>query len=736
MKHYLFLLLLLLPESFIYGQALSPDSIPHSLNEVIISTSKFEETRRTVPQDIQVITPLQIRYAQAQTTADLLSNTAGVFVQRSQMGGGSPVLRGFEASRILLVIDGVRMNNLIYRSGHLQNVITTDNNSLERVEVLFGPGSTMYGSDALGGVIHLYTRNPAFSDSTGSLNTHGNAFTRWGSVNSEKMGHLDFNIGGRRWASFTSITFSDFGDIKGGSNANPFYASPYGERAFYADRINGRDTLVKNKDRYRQVQSAYSQYDLLQKISFRQSDRLMHTLNLQFSNSSDVPRYDRLTDADGNGGLRFAEWYYGPQTRFMGAYHLLLKTPFSYFGQVKATASYQWVEESRYTRRFGNDVRSERTEQVNVGAITIDFLHLGDRHRMNLGTDVQMNNLSSTAQNRNIATGGITPVDTRYPDGDNNMTTFSLYMSESWTLAPGLTLTDGFRIGYSSLRSNFRDTTFFRFPFNEVSQNNLVYSGSIGLVHVPTDDLKFSALFSTGFRVPNVDDLAKVFESGAGTIVVPNEKIDPEQTWTGEIGITKVYDGRSSWENILFYTRFLDAIVVGDFSYQGRDSIIYDGQLSRVVAAQNTGEAYVYGFTSSYRARLLEDFRISLQASYTYGRIKTDSSDTPLDHIPPFVLRMGLEYTHGSFRSDFFVMYNGWKRLKDYNLNGEDNLQYATPDGMPAWMTLNWRVSYKAPKNITIEAGIDNLLDTQYRVFASGINGPGRNLFGVLRYSF
>lgn len=736
MKKTIFILLLLSSSLSLRAQENTSDSIIHSLNEVIISSGKFEETRRTVAQDIQVLTPLQIRYSQAQTTADLLSNTAGVFVQRSQMGGGSPVLRGFEASRILLVIDGVRMNNLIYRSGHLQNVITTDNNNLERVEIMFGPGSTMYGSDALGGVIQLYTRNPAFADSAGKLSTHGNAFTRWGSANGEKTGHLDLNIGGRRWASLTSITFSDFGDLKGGSNANPFYALSFGERPFYVDRINGRDTLVKNKDRYRQVETAYSQYDLLQKVSFRQSERLLHTLNLQFSNSSDVPRYDRLTDPDGTGGFRFAEWYYGPQTRFMGAYHLLLKTPQVYFGQIKATASYQWVEESRYSRRFGNDLRSERIEQVNVAALTVDFQHLGEKHRMNLGADVQLNGLRSTAQNVNIVSGGITPLDTRYPDGDNTMSTFSLYLNESWTLAPGLTLTDGFRIGYSSLRSNFRDTTFFRFPFNEVSQNNLVYSGSIGLVHVPTDDLKFSALFSTGFRVPNVDDLAKVFESATGRIVVPNEDIAPEQTFTGEIGVTKVYNGRSSWENTLFYTRFLDAIVVGDFKYQGRDSIVYDGQLSKVVAAQNTGEAYVYGFTSSYRARLKEDFWINLQASYTYGRIKTDSSDTPLDHIPPFLIRMGLNYSHGAFRSDFFVIYNGWKRLKDYNLNGEDNLQYATPEGMPAWMTLNWRVSYKLPKNLTIEAGVDNLLDTQYRVFSSGINGPGRNIFGVLRYAF
>jgi hemoglobin/transferrin/lactoferrin receptor protein len=124
-----------------------PDTVQtNSMDEVIISANKAEETRKTISQQVQLMTAKQIRQAQAQTTADLLSNTAGIFVQRSQMGGGSPVLRGFEASRIVLVVDGVRLNNLIYRAGHLQNILSLDNNSLERVEVLFGPSSTMYGS--------------------------------------------------------------------------------------------------------------------------------------------------------------------------------------------------------------------------------------------------------------------------------------------------------------------------------------------------------------------------------------------------------------------------------------------------------------------------------------------------------------------------------------------------------------------------------------------------------------
>ena len=186
----------------------------------------------------------------------------------------------------------------------------------------------------------------------------------------------------------------------------------------------------------------------------------------------------------------------------------------------------------------------------------------------------------------------------------------------------------------------------------------------------------------------------------------------------------------------MYYTSFYDAIVTDEFTYNGQDSILYDGVLSQVLSNQNKDKAYIYGFSSSFRTRLMEDFVLSLSASWTYGRVKTDSADVPLDHIPPFVARMGLNYNYKKFSTDFFINYNGWKKLKDYSKSGEDNLQYATADGMPAWFTLNWRASYQVHKLITVQAGVDNIFDTQYRVFASGINGPGRNIFGTLRFTF
>jgi hemoglobin/transferrin/lactoferrin receptor protein len=712
-----------------------------SLDDIVISANKVEETKRNVAQQVQTISAKEIQISQSQSTADLISNTGTVFVQKSQMGGGSPVLRGFEANHILLVIDGVRMNNLIYRSGHLQDIMKTDNNSLDRVEILFGPSSTIYGSDALGGVIHLYTKKPLFAAEVNNPNIKLNAFSRYGSVNKEMTGHIDFNYGSAKFASITSFTYSKFDDLKGGKNQNPFYSKSFGERPFYVERINGKDSLVKNQDRYLQVQSGFSQYDLLQKFAFKQGDHVVHGLNIQFSNSTDVPRYDRLTDPEGT-GLKSAEWYYGPQKRLMAAYDFTLNNNGLFFQNIHFGLNGQQIEESRHTRSFGSDFINHRIEKVNVIGANLDFRKTMLNHSLRLGADIQLNDLTSTASRENIVTGSIGKLSTRFPDGDNTMNNYAAYISHTWIINENITLTDGIRAGYSTLYSTLKDSTTLPdplpavLPYTSIEQNTPVYSGSIGVIHSPTEDLKLALIVATGFRVPNLDDVTKLFDPSPGTVIVPNNKLEPEKTVNYELSVTNIIHNNSQWENTVYYTQLSDAITIADFKYNGADSILYDGQLSRVTASQNKEKAYIYGFSSNFKSQLNKHLSLGVSLSYTYGRIKTDSSDYPLGHIPPFMMQMRLNYNNAGFDSGININYNGWKRPSDYNLGGEDNEQYATPDGMPAWITAKVHFGYKVCKLISIQAGIDNIFDTQYRTFASGINAPGRNVYATLRFHY
>lgn len=715
------------------------------LNEVVVSANKIPEQRRNVAQQVSVVTMEAIKHLNAQTTADLIQNSGVVAMQRSQQGGGSPIMRGFEASRVLLVIDGVRMNNLIYRAGHLQNIITLDNNVLERAEVLFGPSSTVYGSDALGGVIHFYTRDPKLNPT--SLAT-GNAFIRYGAANNEKTGHVNVNLGGKRFASLSSFTFSDFGDLRMGEKANAALGEQFGLRMQYAQRAsdNQRDVLVTNADPFVQKNSGYKQWDVLQKFLFKQNEYLSHTLNFQYSTTTIIPRYDRLTDSAG-AGLRFAEWYYGPQVRLLGSYKLHWSELGSMADALTATLSYQSLEESRYDRRFNdgttpaNNRRNNRVEDVHVWGLTLDFIKSVRKSNLRYGFDGQFNSLTSTASRTDVATGAVTPQSTRYPDGDNTMNVVALYATHTLQLSEKLVLNDGVRIGKSSLHSTFVDKTFFNFPFDRIEQTPTFASGNIGLIYTPSS-WKFSLLGNTGYRVPNVDDLAKVFESVAGTmttpgtLVIPNPDLKPEKTINADLSITKFFSDKLHVEGTFFATSITDAIVTLPTSFQGQTTVSFGGFQANVVSSQNAQKAYIYGYSAGFKVNANREFSASGSYNYTKGRVKTKPYETPLDHIAPAFGRIGIQYNSNKLAAEFYTLFNGWKRLANYSTSGEDNLQYATTKGMPSWYTLNLRFSYEVSSWLTAQVGADNLLDLQYRQFASGINSPGRNVFANVRVRF
>ena len=718
------------------------DTIPEQLqlNEIVISFNKTEERKSKIPQPIEIIDSKTIARSQAQTTADLIAQNGSVLVQKSQQGGGSPIIRGFEASRILLVVDGVRMNNLIYRSGHLQNIMTIDNISLERAEILFGPSSTQYGTDALGGTIHLFTKKPILSSDKDPLIQVG-LRTRYSSVNEESTNGLDINIGWQRFASRTIVSFSRFGDLRNGKNTNPFFDGEYITRDNYIDSnfdkpgSYGIDSILTNENPNLQVRSGYNQYNLLQKFLFRQNDRVSHQLNLQYSNSTNLPRYDRLTDVSG-GALKWSEWYYGPQERLMMSYDLDIKSEGNFFSAYRFNINQQFVEESRHQRRYRNSGLQSRIENVAVSGFNFFAQHKSDSHEMQLGIDGQLNDLKSTASEVNIYTGESGNLDTRYPDGTNSMALAGVYLTHLWKLSEKTNITDGLRVGYSSLKSTMVDTTFFKFPFNTIEQQTPTYSGSIGLVHNASEKSKFSMLVSSAFRVPNIDDLAKIFESTPGSIIVPNDNIKPEKSITYEVGISRVLGSALRWDNTVYYTSFIDAIQTAAFSYKGADSIQYDGELSRVLASQNVGKAYIYGFSSNIKTALFRGFSFLASANYTYGRIKTEAGETPLDHISPFMAKLSASYEKNSLFVEAYALYNGAKKLKDYSDSGEDNLSYATEEGMPAWYTLNARIGYTFNTYFTIQGSVENIMDINYRVFASGINAPGRNMVLALKFNY
>jgi hemoglobin/transferrin/lactoferrin receptor protein len=711
-----------------------------NMDEAVVFSNKFVEKKKNLAQKIDILSAKTIARYNAQNSGDLLINSGNVFVQKSQQGGSSPVIRGFEASRVLLIVDGVRLNNAIYRSGHLQNAITVDQNMLERVEVMYGPASTIYGSDALGGVIHFRTKSPLLS-LTDKLLVKSTVFVRYSSVNNEKTGHADASLAGKKFGWLQSYTYSDFGDMKMGNVYRDKYYN-FGRRSQYIETINGADKIVTNSDDRIQRFSGYKQWDITQKLLFRQSDKISHQLNFQYSNSSNVPRYDRLQDVRNFGGtigttLRYAEWFYGPQTRIMGAYELNIDS-LVFLDVFKINLNYQDIKESRQQREYLRyDRFDSRREHVKVAAFTIDGKKTCGNNEISMGIDGQLNDVRSVADRTNLITGAVSKLDTRYPDGSNKMNYFGLYAQHLAKFNKGkIILNDGVRLQLVNLHSTIIDNSFFNLPVTDIKQSPFAVTGNLGAVYMPSAGLRITGNISSGFRAPNIDDAVRIFESSTAIkrVIIPNADINPEYTYNFDFGFSQTILDKVQFEVTGFYTLFRNAIATAPFRLNGQDSILYNGVKSAVYASQNVNKAYVRGINARLKIELGKKISFDNTVSQTYGRYKNpDGTEKPLDHVPPIFGKSSLTYTNNKFSTEVFGMYNGWKKIKDYNPDGEDNGQYATADGMPSWFTVNWRGSYMFNKNITLQLAVENITDKNYRYFASGFSAPGRNFIIALR---
>lgn len=702
------------------------------LNEIIISATRAPENKKYVAQPTLILSTKKLQFLNQQTTATLLEQTGSVFVQKSQLGAGSPVIHGFEANKVLIVVDGVRMNNAIFRGGHLQNVITIDNSILDKVEVLFGPASVAYGSDALGGVISFYTKKPLLSDTKKAI-TGGNAFIRYSSAYNEKTTHAHFSIGGNKIASLTSFTFSDFEDLRQGKNHYAAYPA-WGKRFFYAERINGKDSMVANSNPDLQKQSGYKQYDFLQKILLKASTT-EHLFNFQYSTSSNIPRYDRLTEMNASGKLKSAQWYYGPQKRLLAAYMLGLGSG-KWYDEASITAAYQDIEESRNNRNFGSAKLNHRIENVKVYSLNADFSKKFNKDELRYGAEAVLNAVDSKAYQEDITNGSRSSLDTRYPDGGAHTQSYALYGIHTRKISKNFVLNDGLRLTHSSLSAKFNDKTFFPFPFNDVNQNAASLTGNIGVIFTSDDGWRISPLFSTGFRTPNIDDLTKVFESASGNLIIPNPNLKPENTYSYELSILKTLINKVQIGATVFYTDYRDALTTEPTTFNGQGQVLYNGVLSNVSTTVNKARAYIYGISSNLAADISEHISFSSVLTYTYGRIKESPKNYPLDHIAPMFGRTSVTGHFSKFTAEVFALYNGAKKSKDYNLRGEDNQQYSADvvNGYtPSWFTLNLRTKYDINNHAAIQLAVENITDKFYRVFASGLSAPSRNFVITVR---
>ena len=696
-----------------------------TFNEVVVSANKWEQEEESISQDILSLNKKTIEFQNPQTAADMLAGTGQVFVQKSQLGGGSPKLRGFAANSVLLVVDGVRMNNAIFRSGNLQNIINIDPNSLGKSEVIFGPGSVIYGSDALGGVMDFHTINPQWASGSKAI-ISANLMTRYSSAANEKTGHMDVSVSRQKVIFFHSTSYTSFDDLRSGSNRNGDYKRAF-ERKFYVERINGEDQLIPNDDINVQKFSGYNLFNTISKAKVRLGENVDLGYGFYYSTTSDIPRYDNLTETIGDtDSLKAAKWYYGPQKWQMHNLRLNYYEATLLFDQARITIAAQKFEESRNDRDFGDDRLRTRTENVDMYSVAIDLDKELNRSNIYYGVDFFYNDVTSEGFRRNLETREITSTSSRYPDGGSTYSSTALYGSLVHNISDKVVLNSGVRFNIVSLNATTSDSVALSNDAAIISIDNEAVNGSLGIAWNPSKNYKFSYNISSGFRSPNIDDVGKLFEVGS-SIIVPNPNLNPEYSISNEVSVERKSD-RSLIRVVAFYSRLNDVIVDGPFTINGSTHL--NGL--DVFAKVNASAAKVYGGSLQIQAEVSESFAIKKTITIMDG--KDITNDQPLRHTTPAFGKFSLTFKTKKVQTEFYAEYNGNKNREDIPSSEIDRKPHLyTVNGSPEWFTLNIKSSYHINEFLKVNIGFENILDKHYRPFSSGISAQGRNFFISVR---
>jgi outer membrane receptor protein involved in Fe transport len=606
------------------------------------------------------------------TVPESLNIIPGVFVQKTNHGGGSPFVRGLTGNQTLILIDGIRLNNSTFRYGPNQYLNTIDPFSVNKIEVLRGSGSVQYGSDAIGGVIQIFTKDPAYSTEN-SFN--GSVSGRYGSGNMEQSGSTELYYSTNKMVLSGILGKKNFGDLIGGDTTG------------------------------RQSPSGYSQSDASLKFKFRISNNSELILANQFVHQTDVDVYHKVQLEN------FSSNKMGLQGRNLTYLKYSIDQGSSIFSKIDFTGSLNATVEERNSQKNSSQSISLERDNIKTSNLGIEvFSDLKENWTVNSGLEYYRDKVNSIRNIRNTQSGLITTQRGLYPDNSLYSNT-SVYSLHHLTLG-NFNIEGGLR--YNWLRATILDKDLGQMKINPgafVWNSGLNYS--VGKHHMYT-------LFNTGYRAPNIDDM------GTLGIVdfryeIPAYALKPEKSYNSEIGY-KYFS-----ENFSFGTAFYRN-KLSDLINRVQTSQVIDGY--KVYIKENTDNAVIKGLEGFAEFQASQNLFFDMFASFNHGR--NISKGEPLRRVPPFNGNISVKYKMNKF---YMKAELGWADKQERLAQGDKDDNRIPVGGTPGWKVLNVYSGYSL-KSIQLRLSAQNLFNADYRTHGSGINSVGRSLWTSLAYNF
>ena len=710
-----------------------------NLDEIVVAASRWTQQADLQPIKITSLSREESNKYNPQTAADLLTLSGEVFMQKSQYGGGSPMIRGFATNRLLYSVDGVRMNTAIYRSGNIQNVISVDPFTIGSTEILFGPGAVGYGSDAIGGVMIFNTLKTKLSLTEKPI-TYGSTTLRTATASNEFTGHANIGVGFKKWGFLTSFTYSKFNDLKQGTRGPKDYIQQYNVQPNYTVGGEVNDIVTLNTDKRKQSPSGYDQFNVMQKIRYAPTENWNLEYAFHYSETSDYARYDRHQRMR-NGLPRYAEWNYGPQKWMMNQLVVENMSPTTMYDSLKINASYQIFEESRISRDLNKPNRETQRERVDAWSATVDFRkEILPNLSLFYGAEYIQNNVKSTGEGLNVITNETSEIASRYPNA--KWYSAGVYAQTEWQATRRLNIEAGVRYNHYLINSDFSKAGY-EVPFDVLQKSNAgSISANVGVNWRPKYGWLIRLNYARGFRAPNVDDMGKLFDSVDGYVTVPNPDLKPEYADNIELGLAKKFGTFLQFDITGYYTHLNNAIVRRNSTFNGSETMLYQGEECRVQTLQNAAEANIWGIQAGINAEFAKWFYFNTKLNYQHGREELDNGEkSPSRHAAPFFGRASLGFSYDKITIEAYTQFQAECSAENMPEEEKEKTEIYALDlngnpYSPGWITINFRASYNVYKALFINMVLENIADKRYRPYSSGISAPGINFTISATYSF
>lgn len=668
-----------------YGEA---ENSPGSRESVIVTATRTEESILDVKEAITVIDPEDIERLAPELLAEMLRGVPGAFFQQTTPGQGIPIIRGLKGSQVLHLVDGMRLNNAFFRNAPNQYLGLVDAYATSRAEVVRGSAPSLYGADAMGGVVSVLTREPQFDGS--EWLKQGRFYGSYNSVDNSLTGRLDLAGGNESKALSGGVTYQNHDDRRAG----------------------GGDTI---KPSAYEVRAA----DIKWRQDLGEQSELM--LSAQYLEQPSTPRIDELVPGYGQEHPASEQYQFMPNKRSFLHARYRLQGQSRWFSQFEAHLARQVITDDRLTQDFGAPEFTREFSESSLDGLTLQFnTPWGDGSGQELiwGFEYYKDDISSSRFRVDQSSGNSRQVRSRFPDG-SAMDSAALYASNHWQW-DRFDLTAGLR--YSSFKITLPATS-------EVDPVRLTPTDLTGDFHLGFDlrpGIRLVANVGRGFRPPNIFDLGTLGSRPGNRFNVPNPDLKPESVWSYDLGIKS---SSSHWqvEAYAWYADYRDKI---SSRFTGEETA--EGRL--IVQSDNLNEAVLYGVESGLRYFNSDRLEFYAVLNYTRGKESDDGETVPADRIPPLNGRLGLVYEPGErLRLEPYLDFAG--RQDRLSPRDEEDPRI-DPLGTEGWCTINVLLSWQATARTELGLRLQNLGDRNYREHGSGIDSAGRNIGFWLGTSF